>query len=130
MLVASAVGTKHTDISEHDYDLINLDNSDHEQVTKEGDNVDEAEIAAIQKSDDTSTLSLHDSFEILNEESELPSGEAKVADKDTCRISNDDIFGDSEIVDKIFKEGVSLNKPAHSKAHGTLKNAPGKSNNM
>lgn len=83
VLVAFAVGTKHTDISEHDYDLINLDNSDHEQVTKEGDNVDKAEIAAIQKSDDTSTLSLHNSFEILNEESELPSGEAKLADKDT-----------------------------------------------
>jgi len=36
----------------------------------------------------------------------------------------------SEIEGKISKEGVSLNKHAHSKAHGTFENAPGKSNNM
>lgn len=52
------------------------------ELNKEGGDMDVPEIAAIQKSGNSSTLSLHNSFDLLHEESELPSGKAHLADKD------------------------------------------------
>jgi len=62
---------------------------DHEDITKEGTNVDVAEVAAIQKNGDSSTLVLHNSFELLVADCELPSGEARLGDKDLTHLSND-----------------------------------------
>ena len=78
-----------------------MDKSDHEELNKEGENVDVPESAAIQKSVDSSTLSLHNSFDLLHEDGELPLGEEKL---DPNHISADDLFESAEIVDKVSEE--------------------------
>jgi len=78
--------------------------------------VDVPEIAAIQKRGDSSTLSLHNSFEILHEDSELPLGEAMLTDKD--------LVDSTDIVDQVSKEVVLLNQIANSKVSDDLNNEP------
>lgn len=60
-------------------DMVDFDTFDLQETTKEGDKGDEAENAA---------FSLHNSFEILNEDDELPIGEARHAELVGHHISN------------------------------------------
>jgi hypothetical protein len=93
------------DTLERNTSWVFLDNSEQEGLNKDGDNVDVPEIAAIQKRGDPSTLSLHNSFDILPVDSELPSG-AKLADKEPDHISYASLLESAEIVEKVSKESL------------------------
>jgi len=54
--------------------IVDLVTSDPEETNKEGDKGDEADIVAIPKVGTSETLSLYNSFAILNEDGELPMG--------------------------------------------------------
>jgi len=99
-----------------------LDNSEQEGLNKEGDNVDVPEFAAIQKKGDPSTLSLHNSFDILQEDSELPSGEAELADKEPNHISNATLLESTEIVEKVSKLTICLDQDANPKVSDNMAN--------
>jgi len=101
---------------------VDLNNSNHEGLSKEGCVVDVAEIAATQKSGNSSTPPLHNSFDLLLEDGELPSGEVRLADKDPNHISNVTLLESAEIVDKVSKEIVSLEQVAHSKVSVNVEN--------
>ncbi|KEH43382.1 DUF4283 domain protein [Medicago truncatula] len=58
----------------------------------------------------------------VGQESELPSGEAELVDKDPNQISNITLVDSVEIVDKVSEEIVSLSQVAHSKDSDTLQN--------
>lgn len=103
-------------------DWVFLDNSDQDVLNKEGDSVDMPEIAAIQESLNSPTLSLHNSFDLLYEESELPSGETQLVNKDPNQISNVTLVDSAEIVDKVSEEIVSLSQTAHFKDSNNLQN--------
>jgi len=108
-------------------DWVFLDNSDQEGLNKEGGNVNVPEIAAIQKRGDSSTLSLHNSFEILHEDSVLPLGEAMLADKDTNHNSTVDLAKSTDIIDQVSKEIVHLNQTDNSKVSDEVNNEPSES---
>lgn len=103
-------------------EVFELNFSDQEGPSKEGGSVDVAEIVAIQKGVDPSTLTLLNSFDLLQEDSELPSGEVKLADKDPNHISNVTLLESAEIVEKVSKEIVSLDQDAHSKVSVIVEN--------
>lgn len=102
------------DMLDRNIEWIFLDNSDKEGLNKEGDNVDVPETATIQKSGNFSTWSLHNSFDTLHEECELPSGETQLAYKDPNHNSNDTLSESATIIDKVSKEIVCLIHFAHS----------------
>lgn len=81
----------------------------------------------IQKKGDSSTLPLHNSFDILLEESEPPLGEAMLADKDTNHNSTVDLVESTDIVDQVSKEIVLLNHTANSKVSDDMNNEPSES---
>lgn len=87
-----------------------------EVTEKEGVNVDLTESAVIQKDIDSSTLTLHNSFELLVEESELPSEEARLVDKDLALTSKDMLIDVSENVEEASKEKVGLTQSTNSEA--------------
>ncbi|RHN63194.1 hypothetical protein MtrunA17_Chr4g0055681 [Medicago truncatula] len=111
-------------------DWVFMDNSDQEGLNKEGGNMDVPEIATIQKSGNSSTLSLHNSFDLLHEESELPSGEAQLSDKDLNHISKVTLIDSAEIVDKVSEEIVSLSQAAYYKDSDALKSVSYESANL
>jgi len=80
-------------------DTVDLVTSDPEETNKEGGKGDEAETAAILKVGAYSTLSLHNSFEILNEDDELPLGEARQAELESQNIPNGEILKQPEMDD-------------------------------
>jgi len=77
--------------------------------------VDVAEIAAVQKGVDPSTLPLQNSYDLLQDDCELPSEKERLADMDSSHISNDTLLESAKIVDKVSGEIVSLDQDAHSK---------------
>ena len=88
--------------------MVDLDNSDLDGNANEGDKGDEAEFAAILKTGKTSTLSLHNSFDILNEEDELPFGETRQAKLESNHISNGELFEKPKMIEKGPKDIVNL----------------------
>ncbi|RHN81564.1 hypothetical protein MtrunA17_Chr1g0200541 [Medicago truncatula] len=103
-------------------DVSDLNFSDQEGPSKEGDNVDVAEIVAIQKGIDPSTLPLHKFFDLLHEDCELPLGEVRLADKDPNHASSVTLLESAEIVEKVSKEIDRLDQDAHSKVSVNVEN--------
>jgi len=101
-------------------DLIHQDSSDHEFFSTEGEDRNGADTDTLKRNDDTSILSLHNAFDLLKEINDLPSGEAKQAERNKCHSSDDDIFGDIGVVDNASKEGANLKKHKHSKGSSKL----------
>jgi len=116
----SAYASGAADLLVKSYDCVFPDNSDQERLNKEGGTVDEAVIAATQKSKDSLTLRLHNSFDLLHDDRELPSGEVMLVDTETNHISKDTLLKSAEIVDEVSKEIVILNHVAHSEVSGNV----------
>jgi len=73
--------------------VVDLGRSDHDVTSKEGDTRDAAEIAAIPKIGTSSTISHHNSFDILNEDGEIPFEEARQAKLVVNHIPNGEYIG-------------------------------------
>ena len=89
--------------------------------------MDVAEIAAIQKRGDAPTLPLCNSFALLHEGCELPSGEAKLDEKDTNQLFVNTLLESAEIMDKVSKEMVCLDPVTQSKVSDVVENVSIKS---
>jgi len=119
---ATIFGAAKTLVRNTDWDF--LDNSDQKGPNNEGGNADVLEIATTQRRGDSSTLSLHNSFDILHEDSELPLGEVMLADKDTNHNSIVELVESTVIIDQVSKEIVHLNQIANSKVSDDVNNEP------
>jgi len=104
-----------------------LNTSDQEGFNEGGGTTEVPEIAALQKSGDSSALPLHNSFDILHEDCELPQGEAMLTDKDSHHNSNDTLNESAAIMDKVSKEIVCLIHSAHSHDPVVVENGSSKS---
>jgi len=93
---------------------------------KEGVSVDQTEITVIQKNGDSSMLALRNSFELLVAESELPSGEVMLVDKDITHTSKELLIADNGNVEKVAKGKVGLNQSNNTEVHCELENRSSK----
>lgn len=103
-------------------DTVDLDTSDQEETAEEGDRGDVDEIAAILKIGTSSTLSLHNSFDISNEDGELPIGEARQAELEANHIPNGELIEKPVMFDIGPKELANLTQVVHSKLLVDLEN--------
>ncbi|RHN45349.1 hypothetical protein MtrunA17_Chr7g0229801 [Medicago truncatula] len=101
---------------------VTLDNFDEERPIKEGGNVEVAEISAIQKRGDTSTLPICNYFAPLHEDCERPSGEEKLDENDTNKLCVNTLLESVEIMDRVSKEMVCLNPVSQSKVSDVVEN--------
>jgi len=119
--------------------MVDLNTSEPEEITKEGDKGDEPEIAGILKIGTSSTLSLHNSFDILNEDGELPIGEARQAELEASHIPNAshaldptldchflsvELSENPDKKDKGYTDLVILPQTGHSEFHVDLEMEP------
>lgn len=101
---------------------VTLDNFDEERPIKEGGNVEVAEISAIQKQGDASTLPLCNYFAPLHEDCERPSGEEKLDENDTNKLFVNTLLESAEIMDRVSKEMACLYPVSQSKVSDVVEN--------
>ena len=111
-------------------DLVDVNKSAQQGLYTEGGKVDEAETVAVQKSRDSLSLPVHNSFDMLHDECELPSGEVMLVNNETNPVSKVTLVDSAEIVNKVSEEIVSLSQAAHSKNFDALKNVSYESTNL
>jgi len=111
-------------------DMVIFGTFEQDVFLKAGDKGDEFVVAATPKFGEPSTLSLHNTFSILNEESVIPSEEARLADNEPFQNSNGEFIENLALFDTGSKETVNLTQNAHSKVHGDLMNAPFESTSL
>ncbi|RHN52018.1 hypothetical protein MtrunA17_Chr6g0475801 [Medicago truncatula] len=95
--------------------MVNLGSPDEDVTSKEGNTRDEAEIAAISKIGTSSTSSLHNTFDILNDDRELPLEEARQAVLVANHIPNGEFIEKPEMFDNGITTNVDLTQMVQSK---------------